>query len=80
MVPFQTACWDDPEKLFGSQGFRLPVDAESQMAVFFADAESKDLLQVQEATRDILPLCVVNGFDVAPEVLGFFNRPVRIKK
>ena len=80
MVPFQAACGDDPEELFGSQGFCLSVDPESQMAVFFADAERKDLLQVEEAAGDILPLFVVNRFDVAPVVLRLFNFPVRIKR
>ena len=57
VVPFQAAGWDDPEELFGGQGFRFSVDRESQMAVFFADAERKDLLQVQEAAGDIPTLC-----------------------
>jgi hypothetical protein len=73
VISLQAARWDDPEELFGSQGFRLPADPESQMAVFFANAERKDLLQAQEATGDILPLSVVNRFDVAPVVLRFFN-------
>ena len=76
MVPFQAACGDDPEELFGSQGFRLSIDPESQMAVLFADAECKDLFQVEEAADDILPLFVVNRFDVAPVILRFFNSSV----
>ena len=80
MVSFQTSCWDDPEELFGSQGFGLSVNAESQVAVFFADAERKDLLQVEEAAGDILPLFVVNGLDHASMVLRFFDVPVRIKR
>ena len=80
MIPFQAACWDDLEKLFGSQGFRLPVDPESQMAVFFADAERKDLLKVQEAAGDVFPLLVVNRFDVAPVILRRFDGSVRIVK
>jgi hypothetical protein len=80
VVPFRAACWDDPEKLFGSQGFRLPVDPESQIAVFFADAERKDLRQMEEAGDDILPLFVVNRFDVAPVVLRFFEFLIRIKR
>jgi hypothetical protein len=80
MVPFQAACGDDLEKLFGSQGFRLPVDPQSQMAVFSADAERKGLLQLQEAADDIFPLFVVNRFDVAPVVLRFFDFPVRTKR
>ena len=80
MVPFQAACWDDPEKLFGSQGFRLPVDPESQMAVLFADAEPKDLFEMQKAACDFLPFFVINRFDVAPMVLRFFDLSVRIKK
>ena len=56
MIPFQAACWNDPEQLVRSEGFGLSVDPESQMAVFFADAERKDLHQMQEATDDILPL------------------------
>ena len=80
MVPFQTACGDDPEELFGSEGFRLSVDPESQMAVFFANAERKDLLQMEEAAGDVLPLFVVNRFDVVSVVLRFFDFPVRIKR
>ena len=49
VVPFRAACWDDQEKLLRSQGFCFPVDPESQMAVSFADAERKDLLQMEEA-------------------------------
>jgi len=80
VVPFQTACWDDPEELFGSQGFRLSVDPESQMTVFFADAERKDFLQMEETTDNVSPLFVVNWFDVAPVILGLFDFPVRIKR
>jgi len=80
VVPFQTACWDNPEKLFRSQGFRFPVDPESQTAVFFANAERKDLLQMQEAADDVLPLCAINQFDVSPVVLRFFDGPGRIKR
>jgi hypothetical protein len=50
------------------------------VAVFFADAEGKDLLQIEEAAGDILPLCVVNWFDVAPVMLGLFNSSVWIIK
>jgi hypothetical protein len=78
MIPFQAACGDNPEKLFGGQGFRLSVDPDSQMAVFFADAEGKDLLQIEEAAGNILPLFVVNWFDVAPVVLHFLDFQVRI--
>ena len=60
MVSFQAACGDDPEELVGSQGFRLPTDPESQVAVSFPDTERKDLLQIKEAAGDILPLFVVN--------------------
>ena len=49
------------------------------MAVLFANAERKDLLQVQEAAGDIFPLFVVNWFDVAPMVLRLFDGSVRIK-
>jgi hypothetical protein len=80
VVPFQTPCGDDPEELFRSQGFGLAVDPESQVAVIFADAERKNLLQVQEAADDILPLLVVNRFDVAPVVLRLFDFLVRIKR
>jgi hypothetical protein len=80
MVPFQTACGDDPEELFGSRGFCLPVDPESQVAVIFADAERKDLLQIEESACDFLPLLVVDRFDVASVVLRLFNFPVRIKR
>jgi hypothetical protein len=79
VIPFKAACGDDPEELFGSQGFRFPVDPESQIAIFFAAAERKDLLQMQEAAGDILPLFVVNRFDVAPVVLRLFDFSVRIK-
>jgi hypothetical protein len=51
MIAFHVAGWDDPANLFGSQGFRLSVDPESQVAAFFADAERKDLLRVEEATE-----------------------------
>ena len=80
MVPFQAACGDDPEKLLRSQGFRLSVDPECQMAVFFANAERKDLLQMQETADGVLPLVVVNRLDVAPVVLHFLDFPVRIKR
>ena len=80
MVSFQAACGDDPKKLFGSQGFHLPVDPESHMAVFFANAERKDLLQMEEAAGDVFPLFVVNWFDVAPVVLRLFDFLVRIKR
>jgi len=80
VVPFQAACGDDPEELFGSQGFGLSVDAEGQMAVLFADAERKDLLQIEEATGDILPLFVVNRCYVAPVKLSFLESSVRIKR
>jgi len=80
VISFQTACADDPEELFGSQGLRLPVDPESQMAVLFADAERKDLFQIEEAAGDVFPLFVVNWFDVAPVVLRLFDFPVRIVK
>jgi len=56
VVPFQAACWDDPEELLGSQGFCLPVDPESQVAVFFPNAERRNLLQLEEAADDIFPL------------------------
>jgi hypothetical protein len=80
MIAFQAACWDDPEELFGSQGFRLSADPESQMAVFFADAERKDLLQMEEATGDILPLFVVNGLDHASVIVRLFDFSVWIVK
>jgi hypothetical protein len=80
MVPFRAACGNDPGELFGGQGFRLPVDPESQMAVFFADAERKDLLQMEEAADDVLPLFVVNRFDVAPVVLHLLDGSVRMKR
>jgi hypothetical protein len=79
VVPFQAACWDDPQELFGGQGFCLPVDPESQVAVLFADAEPKDLLQTEEAAGDVLPLFVVNWFDVAPVMKRLFDFPVWIK-
>jgi hypothetical protein len=80
VLPFQTACWDDPEKLLWSQGFRLPVDPESQVVVVLTNAKDKDLLPMEEAAGDIFPLFGVNRFDVAPAVLGFFDFPVRIKR
>ena len=76
MIPFQAACWDDPEELVGSQGFGLSVDPESQMAVFFADAERKDLLQLEEATGDVLSFFVVHGLDHASVMVGLFDFPV----
>jgi hypothetical protein len=80
VVPFQTPCGDDLEELFRSQGFGLPVDSESQVAVIFADAKRKDLLDAQEAMGDILPLLVVNRFDIAPVMLRFLNGSVRINR
>jgi hypothetical protein len=80
MIPFQAACWDDPEELFGSQGFRLSVDPESQMAVLFADAKPKDLLQMEEAADDVFPLFVVNELDHASVMVRVFDCPVRIKR
>jgi len=80
VISFQTACWDDPEELFGSQGFGLSVDPKSQVAVLFADAERKYLLQIEEAADDILPLFVVNRFNVAPVMLRFFDFSVWIVK
>jgi hypothetical protein len=44
VVPFQVACGEYPEELLRSQGFRLPVDPESQVAVLFANTERIDLL------------------------------------
>jgi hypothetical protein len=82
-IRFVGVCWfwrDDPEKLFGSQGFRLSVDPESQMAVFFPNTEPKDLFQVQEAADNVFPLFVVNRFDVAPVSLRLFDGWVRIVK
>jgi len=76
MVRFQAACWDDPEKLFGSQGFRLPIDPESQVVVFFANAERKDLLQLEEATGDVLSFFVVHGLDHASVMVRLFDFPV----
>ena len=80
MISFQTACADDPEELFGSQGLRLPVDPESQMAVLFADAERKDLLQMQEAADNVFPLLGVNRFDVASAMVSLFDFTVQIKR
>jgi hypothetical protein len=80
VVPFEAASWDDPEELFGSQGFRFSVDSESQMAVSFPDIERKDLLRLEEAAGDILPFFVVNGFDVAPVILRLLDLPGRIKR
>jgi hypothetical protein len=80
VVVFQAAGWDDPEELLRSQGFCLSVDPESHVAVLFADAERKDLLQIKEAAGDVLPLFVVNRFDVAPVILRFFDCPARIKR
>ena len=73
MIPFQAACWDNPEKLFGGKWFRLSADLERQMAVSLANAECKDLLQIEEAAGDVFPLLIVNRFDVAPVVLRFFR-------
>jgi len=80
VVPFQAACGDDPEKLLRSQGFRLSVDPECQMAVFFANAERKDLLQMEETADDVFLLFVVHGLDHASAILRLFNFPVRIKR
>jgi hypothetical protein len=80
VVPFQAACWDQPEELLRSQGFCLCVDPESQMAVLFADAERKDFLQTEEAADDVFSLFAVNRVDVAPAVLRLFELPVRIKR
>ena len=63
-----------------SSGVRGSVNPESQVAVFFANAERKDLLQMGEAAGDILPLFVVKRFDVAPVSMRFFDRSVRIKR
>jgi hypothetical protein len=65
---------------FRSQGFRVPFDPESQMAVSFADAERKDLLQIEEATGDVFPLFVINRFDVSPVILRLLDNSVRIVK
>ena len=78
VIAFQAAFGNDPEELFGSQGFGFSVDPDGQVAVFFADVERKDLLQVQEEADDIPSLFVVNWFDVAPVVLRFFEFSVRI--
>ena len=80
MAPFQAACWDNPEKLFRSQGVRFSVDPESQMAVRFADAEGKDLLQMEETADDIFPLLVVNRFDVTLLVPRLLDGSVRINR
>ena len=69
--------------LFGGllpQGFRLPVDPESQMTVFSVNSKTKDIFEVQEAAGDVLPFLVVNRFDVAPVVLRFLDGSVRIKR
>jgi hypothetical protein len=50
------------------------------MAVRFADAEGKDLLQMEQAADNILPRLVVTRFDVAPVVLRLFDFLVRIKR
>jgi hypothetical protein len=80
MDSLDAACGDNPEELLRSQGFRLSVDSESQMAVFFGDTEGKDLLQIEETAGDILRLFIVNRYDVAPVVLRFFDFSVRIVK
>ena len=79
MISLQAACRDDPEKRVGSQGFRPSVDLECQMAVFFAGAEPKDLLQMEEAADDDLPLFVVNRFDVGSVILRLFDFSVGSK-
>jgi hypothetical protein len=80
VVPFRAARGDDPEEMFGGQEFCLSVDPKGQVAVFFADAEPKDLLQMEEAADNVFPLFVVNRFDVAPAVLRLFNSSVWIVK
>ena len=64
----------------GVRGSVFPVDPESQVAVFFANTEPEDLLQIEEAADDVFPLFVVNRFDVAPVILRLFNFAVRIKR
>ena len=76
MVRFQVARWVHPGELFGSQGFRFPVNPESQVAVFFANAERKDLLQLEEATGDVLSFFVVHGLDHASVMVRLFDFPV----
>ena len=41
LISFQADGWDDPEEPFGGQEFRLSVDPESQMVVFFLNSEPK---------------------------------------
>jgi hypothetical protein len=72
VISFQADCWDDPEKLFGSQGFRLSEDLESQVAVFFADAEPKDLLQIEGAAAAIVRRSNLNADGPRP-VHPFFK-------
>ena len=50
------------------------------MAVLFADAERKDLLQMEETADDVFPLFVVNWFDVTPVILRLFDSPFGIKR
>jgi len=80
MISLQAACWDDPEELFRSQGLRLAVDLKSQVAVFFANTEAKDLLQMEEAADDVFPLFAVNGLEHASVMVRLFGFPVRIKR
>ena len=78
MVPFQTACGDDPEELFGKQGFCLSVDLESEMAVVL-NADAKIFSRWRR--RRAIPSHFLSsiGLYVAPVMLRLFGFPVRIK-
>jgi hypothetical protein len=71
---------DDPDEFFGSERFHLSVDPENQMAVFFAEAERKDLLQMEEAADDVFPLFVVHGLDNASVMVRLFVSTDWIKR
>ena len=78
MIPFQAAHGNNPLELLRSQWFRPSVNRKGQMAVFPANAEAEDLLQVQEARRDLFPFFIVDGFHCTPLVLGLIEPAVRI--
>ncbi len=48
--------------------------------LFFANAECKDLLQMEEAADDVFALFVVDRFDFAPVVLRLLDGSVWIKR
>jgi hypothetical protein len=80
MIPFQAAHRDEPNELFRGEGFHFSVDPDGQVAVFLANAEAKDLLQVREPDYKVVPFFVVNGFYRTTLILGFFEFTVGVIK